>query len=79
MTMMQALERAMGRTPDPNAVEKLRAAGVAVANQDSMSQAIHDVFCGIMADHQHPNEKDQEQARLLLAALQQRAADELTA
>ena len=40
---------------------------------DTMSQAIHDVYCGIMADHQHPNEKDKEQARALLAALQKHA------
>jgi hypothetical protein len=38
-----------------------------------MSQAIHDVYCGIMADHDHPNEKDHEQARALMAALQQHA------
>jgi hypothetical protein len=30
---------------------------------------VHDVYCGIMADHQHPNEKDREQAKALLAAL----------
>jgi hypothetical protein len=40
-----------------------------MANEDSMSQAIHDVYCGIVADHQHPNEKDREQARQLIAAL----------
>jgi hypothetical protein len=35
-----------------------------------MSRAIHDVYCGNMADHSHPNEKDQEQARQVLAAIQ---------
>jgi hypothetical protein len=34
-----------------------------------MSQAIHDVYCGIMADHEHPNEKDREQAGRILASL----------
>jgi hypothetical protein len=28
------------------------------------------VYCGIIADHQHPNEKDHEQARALIGALQ---------
>jgi hypothetical protein len=34
-----------------------------------MRQAIHGVYCGIMADHEHPNEKDQDQARQLIEAL----------
>jgi hypothetical protein len=34
-----------------------------------MSRAIHEVFCGITADHDHPNEKDQAQAAQLLAAI----------
>ena len=29
------------------------------------------VYCGIMADHDHPNEKDQDQARQLIAAIGQ--------
>jgi hypothetical protein len=40
-------------------------------DEDTMSKAIHDVYCGIMADHEHPNEKDHDQARALIAALQQ--------
>ena len=39
-----------------------------------MAQAIHDVYCGIMADHSHPSEKDHEQARSMIAALQKVAA-----
>ena len=39
-----------------------------------MSQAIHDVYCGIMADHDFPSEKDNEQARALIAAIQQHSA-----
>ena len=39
-----------------------------------MTQAIHDVYCGITADHEHPNEKDREQARAMIAALQKVAS-----
>jgi hypothetical protein len=47
----------------------LHARGMAVTNEETMSQAIHDVYCGIMADHDHPNEKDRTQARAMLGAL----------
>ena len=73
MTMREALERAMGREPDAETVQRLQAGGLAVLNEDTMSQAIHDVYCGIMADHQHPSEKDHEQARAMIAALQKSA------
>ena len=69
MTMHEALDRAMRRDSTDDAMAALREGGVAMANEDSMSQAIHDVYCGIMADHQHPNEKDREQAAQVLAAL----------
>jgi len=69
MTMHEALDRAMRRDSTDDAMAALREGGVAMANEDSMSQAIHDVYCGIVADHQHPNEKDREQARQLIAAL----------
>jgi hypothetical protein len=46
-----------------------QANGAALATEDTMTQAVHDVYCGIMADHQHPNEKDRDQARQLIAAL----------
>jgi hypothetical protein len=70
MTMRQALERAMGREPDTETIQRLQAGGLAVLNEDTMSKAVHDVYCGIVADHQHPNDKDHEQARALIAALQ---------
>jgi hypothetical protein len=70
MTMRQALERAMGREPDTETVRRLQEGGLALLNEDTMSKAVHDVYCGIVADHQHPNEKDHEQARALIAALQ---------
>jgi hypothetical protein len=71
MTMRQALEHAMGREPDGDTMQRLQEGGLAVLNEDTMSKAIHDVYCGIMADHEHPNKKDHEQARALIAALQQ--------
>lgn len=69
--MREALERAMGREPDADTMQQLQQGGLAVLNEDTMSKAIHDVYCGIMADHEHPNEKDHDQARALIAALQQ--------
>jgi hypothetical protein len=69
MTMREALDKAMGRGNAVDAMAALRDGGVAMADEDSMSQAIHDVYCGIMADHDHPNEKDRGQARQLLEAL----------
>ena len=49
--------------------------GIAVVDLDTMSTAIHDVYCGIMADHEHPNDKDRDQARQLLEAMQKRSAN----
>ena len=63
----------MGREPDPETMQRLQEGGLAVLTQDTVSQAVHDVYCGIMADHQEPSEKDHEQARALIAALQQQS------
>lgn len=71
MTMREALERAMGSEPDGETMQRLQESGLGVLNEDTMSNAVHDVYCGIMADHAHPSEKDHEQARALIAALQQ--------
>jgi hypothetical protein len=68
--MHEALERAMGIETNSELMRKVNASGLAIADVDTMSQAIHDVYCGIMADHTHPNEKDQEQARQMIAAIQ---------
>jgi hypothetical protein len=73
--MRDALERAMGREAGGDTMQRLQESGLALANEDSMSRAIHDVYCGIMADHSHPNEKDREQARALIAALQRPVDD----
>jgi hypothetical protein len=55
-------------------MRRLQEGGLAVLTEDTMSKAIHDVYCGIMADHEQPNEKDRDQARAMIAALQQRSA-----
>ena len=69
MTRRDALEQAL-RMPEGETMKRLQEGGIAFANEDSMAQAIHDVYCGIMADHDHPNDKDREQARSMLQALQ---------
>ena len=68
-TTREALEAAMRHSNPDQAITTLSEQGAAIANRDTMSQAIHDVYCGIMADHEHPNEKDREQADRMLAAL----------
>jgi hypothetical protein len=68
MTMQESLLHSM-RLPD-DAVRRIHERGAALADVDTMSQAIHDVYCGIMADHDHPNEKDRQQAEAMIAALQ---------
>ena len=69
MTMRQALDEAMHSGSADGAMHTLLERGVWMADEDTMTQAIHDVYCGIMADHQHPNEKDRDQARQLIAAI----------
>lgn len=73
MSMRDALEQALN-IPQGETVHRLQAAGLAIANEDTMAQAIHNVYCGIMADHSHPNEKDHDQARSMIEALQKVAA-----
>ena len=73
-TMRDALESAMHHANPDDALNTLTEQGYAVASQDTMSQAIHDVYCGIMADHQHPNDKDRDQAAQILAALAKQAS-----
>jgi hypothetical protein len=75
MTMRDALERALN-IPPGETVRRLTESGLAVTNEDTMAQAIHDVYCGLMADHSHPNDKDRGQARAMLQALQKHAASE---
>ena len=72
-TMHEALANAMHLPPDSEALAQLHGSGLAIADEDTMSRAIHDVYCGIMADHEHPNEKDRAQARAMIEALQKHA------
>ena len=71
MSMRESLIQAMHLPPDSDTVLWLQDRGVTVADQETMSRAIHDVYCGATADHDHPNEKDHQQAAALLAALHQ--------
>ena len=73
-TMRDALESAMHHANPEDAMNALTAQGYAVASQDTMSQAIHDVYCGIMADHQHPSDKYRDQARAMIEAIQKHTA-----
>jgi hypothetical protein len=73
MTMEESLLRAMHLPEDGETVRRIHESGLAIADEDTMSRAIHDVYCGIMADHTHPNEKDHAQAKAIIAALQTQA------
>jgi hypothetical protein len=70
MSMHEALVKAMHLPDDNDTVRHLHEGGLAIASVDTMSQAIHDVYCGIEADHSHPNDKDRQQALAMISALQ---------
>lgn len=69
MAIRQAIEEAKQSGTADDAITMLIQRGVWMADEDTMTQAVHDVYCGIMADHQHPSDKDREQARQLIAAI----------
>ena len=69
MSMRESLVQAMHLPPDSDTVQRINESGLAIADQETMSQAIHDVYCGIMADHYEPNEKDRAQAQAMIEAL----------
>ena len=71
MTIRQAFDDAMHRETPDEAMRALVEGGVWMADVDTMTQAIHQVYCGLMADHEQPNEKDRDQARQLIAAIGQ--------
>jgi len=79
MTMKETLLEAMHVPSDSDTARWMSERGVAVTDVDTMSQAVHDVYCGITADHQHPNEKDHQQAQMLIAALQKQATSDASA
>jgi hypothetical protein len=74
MSMRESLVQAMRLPADSDALRWLHDHDVAVADADTMSQAIHDVFCGVTADHVSPNDKDRQQAQALIDAMKTRAA-----
>ncbi len=69
MSDLDALLRSMGASPDSGLAQWMLERGVALADEETMSQAIHEVYCGIAADHPEPNEKDHAQALALIAVL----------
>jgi len=79
MTMKETLLEAMHVPSDSDTARWMSERGVAVTDVDTMSQAIHDVYCGITADHDHPSEKDHQQAQMLIAALQKQTTTDASA
>jgi hypothetical protein len=71
VTTRDALNEAMQRDSVDDAMSVLIARQVWMADEDTMTQAIHSVYCGLMADHDQPNAKDRDQARQLIAAIGQ--------
>ena len=74
MSTRETLLEAMHLAADSDTARWMEERGVALADEETMSQAIHDVYCGATADHDHPNEKDHQQALVIIAALQRSAA-----
>jgi hypothetical protein len=73
MSTRESLLEAMHLSADSDTARWMLERGVALADEETMSQAIHDVYCGIAADHDQPNEKDHQQALAMIAALQKYA------
>ena len=73
MSTRESLLEAMHLSADSDTARWMQERGVALADEETMSQAIHDVYCGIAADHHQPNEKDHQQALAMIAALQKYA------
>jgi hypothetical protein len=69
VTTRDALDAAMQSATVDDAMGVLIEREVWLADADTLSQAIHSVYCGMMADHDGPNDKDREQARQLIAAI----------
>jgi hypothetical protein len=73
MSTRESLLEAMHLSADSDTARWMLERGVALADEETMSQAIHDIYCGIAADHDTPNEKDHRQALAMIAALQKYA------
>jgi hypothetical protein len=74
MTIRNSLTEAMHLPADSDTLRWLDERGIAMANEETMSRAIHDVYCGITADHDHPNQKDHDQAKAMIEAMKRHAA-----
>ncbi|HEY6571257.1 MAG TPA: hypothetical protein VIZ22_13255 [Candidatus Limnocylindrales bacterium] len=79
MSMRASLVETMHLAPDGDTVRRIQESGLAVADKETMSQAIHDVYCGIMADHAEPNQKDLDQAQAMIDALRKIFLEQLAA
>jgi len=79
VTTRDALQQAMASDSVDDAMGVLIEQEVWLADVDTMTQAIHSVYCGLMADHEQPNEKDREQAKQLIAAIGQSLGTEAAA
>ena len=73
MSMRESLVQAMHLPADSDTVRWIQQSGLAVADQETMSQAIHDIYCGATADHATPNEKDLAQAQAMIDTLRKLA------
>ena len=69
MTTLDSLLEAMRTTPDSEMGAWMVARGIALADEETLSQAIHEVYCGIAADHPTPNAKDHAQALALISSM----------
>jgi hypothetical protein len=70
MSVQTAFEEAMHHETPTGVMNALIQQGVWMADEDTMTAAIHNVL-RIMADHAQPNEKDRDQARQMIAAIGQ--------
>ena len=70
MSDLESLLDQMHLGADSETARWMRGRGVALADEETMAQAIHEVYCGIAADHDQPNEKDHQQALAMIAAIQ---------
>jgi len=74
MSTLENLLDAMHLPGDSDLAGWMLDRGVALADEETMSQAIHEVYCGIAADHAEPNAKDHAQALAMIAVLQKQIA-----
>ena len=69
MSSLDSLLQAMRTTPDSELGAWMLKRSVALADEETLSQALHEVYCGIAADHPTPNEKDHAQALALISSM----------